>query len=155
LFAAKQGPPSAVKVPEDFASLRGKYGSKLDYEGSVVRSCIHCHQVREAQRLVYRSQKQTIPEQVLFPYPLPSVVGMEMDSRETPRVKEITKGSAAEAAGFQAGDDLVSFKGQPMLSIADVQWVLHNAKDGETLRAQVRRGGRTLDLSLSLAPGWR
>jgi serine protease Do len=111
--------------------------------------------VRDAQRLVYRSQKQPIPEQVLYPYPLPSVVGMELDSRETAKVKEVAKGSAAESAGFQPGDEIVSLQGQPMLSIADVQWVLHNAGQRDQLRAEVRRGDRKLDLTLALADGWR
>jgi len=42
---AKRGPDSEVKVPEQFPSFKGKYGAKLDYDGKVVQSCIHCHQV--------------------------------------------------------------------------------------------------------------
>jgi serine protease Do len=34
LFAAKRGPPSAIKTPEEFPSLAGKYTSKLNYESS-------------------------------------------------------------------------------------------------------------------------
>ncbi|MCZ6806320.1 MAG: hypothetical protein O7F08_05160 [Deltaproteobacteria bacterium] len=33
----------------------------------------------------------------------------------------------ANAAGFKVGDRIVSLKGQPILSTADIQWVLHNA----------------------------
>lgn len=156
LFAAKRGPASPVKSPEDFPSLKDKYDSRIHYEAtSVVRTCIHCHQVREAQRLVYRSQKKPIPEQTLYPYPLPSVVGMEMDSRENATIKQIAAGSAAAAAGFKVGDQLVSLAGQPLLSIADVQWVLHNAGEQDELSAQVRRGDQTLPLKLKLAAGWR
>jgi serine protease Do len=155
LFAGKRGPPSAVKSPEEFPSLKGKYDSKLHYEANVVRSCIHCHQVRDAQRLIYRSQRKPIPEQVLYPYPLPSVIGMEMDSRETGTIKQVTKDSAAAAAGLQADDQIVLLAGQPILSIADVQWVLHNAGDKDALGAEVRRGDRTLPLTLTLAEGWR
>src|SRR5262245_42901192 len=50
-LAGKRGAPSEVKVPEEFPSLRGKYQSKLDYEGQVVQSCIHCHQIGENSRL--------------------------------------------------------------------------------------------------------
>ena len=156
LFAGKRGPPSTIKTPEEFPSLSGKYTSTLNYESkNVVQSCIHCHQVRDAQRLVYRSAKELIPEQILYPYPLPSVVGMELNSRETAKVKEVANGSAAESGGFRPGDEIVSLQGQPMLSIADVQWVLHNAGQRDQLRAEVRRGDRKLQLTLALAEGWR
>jgi serine protease Do len=155
LFAAKRGPASPVKAPEDFPSLAGKYDSRLHYEANVVRSCIHCHQVREAQRLVYRSKGQPIPEQTLYPYPLPSVVGMEMDSQETAAIKQISEGSAAESGGFKPGDRIMTLAGQPLLSIADVQWVLHNAGAEEELIAEVRRGDKTLSLPLKLTAGWR
>lgn len=156
LFVNKRGPASPVKSPEDFPSLKGKYDARIHYEAtSVVRTCIHCHQVREAQRLVYRGQSKPIPEQTLYPFPLPSVVGMEMDSREMATIKQVVAGSAAAAAGFQPGDRMVSLAGQPLLSIADVQWVLHNAAAQDELAAQVRRGEQTLPLSLKLAQGWR
>lgn len=156
LFAAKRGQASPVKSPEDFPSLKGKYDARIHYEAtSVVRTCIHCHQVREAQRLVYRSQNKPIPEQTLYPFPLPSVVGMEMDSRETATIKQVADGSAAAAAGFQPGDRMVSLSGQPLLSIADVQWVLHNAGEQDELAAEVFRGEQKLPLTLKLASGWR
>ena len=47
--------PVTVKRPEEYASLAGKYKPALDYEGKVAASCLHCHQVREAERLSYRA----------------------------------------------------------------------------------------------------
>src|SRR5262249_3450285 len=42
------------------------------------------------------------------------------------------------------------------LSIADVQWVLHQASGGETtLKAEVKRGDRTAEVKLALPKGWR
>ncbi|MCA1657332.1 MAG: PDZ domain-containing protein, partial [Actinobacteria bacterium] len=41
------------------------------------------------------------------------------------------------------------------LSIADLQWVLHNAPASATLTAQVRRDGKPVDLTLDLREGWR
>ena len=49
----------------------------------------------------------------------------------------------------------MALDGQPLLSIADVQWVLHNAASTATLAAQVRRNGASIPLSMSLEPGWR
>jgi hypothetical protein len=59
----------AYAVPEEFPNLRGRFKATLDYEGQVARSCIHCHNVGEEQRNVYREAGQPIPERLLFPYP--------------------------------------------------------------------------------------
>src|SRR5581483_1140601 len=53
------------------------------------------------------------------------------------------------------GDALTTLAGQPLLSIADVQWVLHNAGDARSFPAEVRRGSETVKLTLTLPPGWR
>jgi serine protease Do len=151
----KRGPAPVVAVPEQFPSLKGRYTAALDYQGNVVKSCIHCHQVGEALRLVYREPGKAIPDQILFPYPLPDVVGLTLDPAQRARVSAIAAGSSAANDGYRAGDDLLSLAGQPLLSIADVQWVLHNAGDSGSLRAQVQRDGKTLELPLTLEPGWR
>src|SRR5262245_21042831 len=46
-LAGKQGRPVRFSTPDEYPSLRGKFQPKLDYEGKVVQSCMHCHQVRE------------------------------------------------------------------------------------------------------------
>jgi hypothetical protein len=154
-LAAKHGPAPAVPVPEEFPSLKGRYGSALDYKGNVVKSCIHCHQVGEALRLVYREKGQEIPETVLYPYPNPATVGLTLDPRQKARVVAVADRSSAQRDGFQPGDELTALSGQPLLSIADVQWVLHNAGDSKSLNADVLRGGKKLSLPLTLEPGWR
>lgn len=154
-LAGKHGPKPLVAVPEDFSSLVGRYGPRLDYEGAVVKSCIHCHQVGEAMRRFYRDKQTAIPEHVLFPYPLPNILGLVMDPNEKATVLKVTHGSSAADDGFVEGDEIVSLAGQPLVSIADVQWVLHNAADAGELPAQVLRKGKTQALPLSLAKGWR
>ena len=154
-LAGKRGAEPEFKTPADLPSLSSKYKSQLDYEGDVVRSCIHCHQVGEAMRMVYRADGRPMPEKLLFPYPMPNLLGLVMDPKGKARVREVTPGSPAEQAGWQAGDDILKLAGQPLVSIADVQWVLHNATDGETLQAGVLRGDRKHSLELPLAPGWR
>jgi hypothetical protein len=154
-LAAKRGPDSDVKVPEQFPSLKGKYGSKLDYEGKVVQSCIHCHQVGEALRLVARSSGKPLSDKVLYPYPNPKALGLVLDPKERAKVKELTVGSSAEQAGFRVGDEITTLAGQPILSIADVQWVLHHAGDTATIAADVLRDGQPKSLTLTLTHGWR
>jgi hypothetical protein len=156
LVEAKRGKGLEFPVPEKFPALRDKYTDKLDYEGNVVRSCIHCHQIGDAQREFYRAQKKPIPEAVLFPYPHPKSLGLTLDPKERATVQLVEAGSLAEKAGLKAGDAIRTMAGQALLSIADVQWVLHNAKpEGDELPLEVSRGGKTEKLRLSLPAGWR
>ena len=154
-LAEKRGPAADVKTPEEYPTLRGRYKSQLDYAGQVVQSCIHCHMVSEAQRRVHRDAGRPIPDKLLYPYPNPKAVGLVLDPKEKATVKAVTPGSAGEKSGFRPGDELVSLEGQPLLSIADVQWVLHHVGDTAALKAEVKRGAEKKSLTLTLEPGWR
>ncbi len=71
-------------------------------------------------------------------------------------MKSVTEGSLAAKAGFKAGDEIDALAGQPLLSIADVQWVLHNTDpDGADGVAAISREGAPKTLTLSLPDGWR
>ena len=156
MFAAKRGPAVAIKVPEELPNLKGKFASKLDYKAkNVVQSCIHCHQVGEGMRLVNRQPGKPMAEEVLYPYPHPKILGLILDPQEKARVSEVTAGSSAQKDGFQAGDEILSLAGQPLLSIGDIQWVLHNAGKTDKLSAEVLRGDKKITLPLTLAAGWR
>ena len=148
-----QSQPS-FETPEQFPSLM-KYASKLNYEGNVAASCIHCHQVGESIRAAFRDDGKPIPAELLFPYPHPKILGLIMDPKHRSTISRVEANSAADESGLQLGDEIVSLNGQPLLSIADIQWVLHNAGDEEELRVSIRRGGQPMQLKLSLARGWR
>ncbi len=154
-LAGKQPRPTKFKTPDDFPSLAGKYKSTLDYEGKVVQSCMHCHQVRDAERRFFRSERKPIPDEVLYPYPMPDTVGLALDAKEKHKVKNVIPGSAAAKAGFKPGDEILALEGQPIISIADLQWVLHNAGEPATLDAQVARGRKKINLTLNLPKDWR
>jgi hypothetical protein len=154
-LAGKQVKPSRYRTPRDYPSLSKQYKAELDYAGSVARSCIHCHQVRDAERQVYRSAGERFPDDVLYPYPDPEVVGLKFDPEEMAKVERVAPGSSADRDGFRPGDEIVSLDGQPLLSIADVQWVLHNAPATAKLPARVRRSGTIIDLTMTLETGWR
>jgi serine protease Do len=146
-------PPFAV--PEQFPGLRGRYDASLKYEGEVAKSCIHCHQVGEALRDIHHAAGRPIPETVLFPYPHPKALGLVMDPKETAVVSRVAPDSPAARDGFLAGDRIESLAGQPLLSIADIQWVLHNAPAKGEISALVIRNGRAVPLELTLDEGWR
>lgn len=152
----KSGKPMEVASPELYPSLKGKFTDKLNYEGDVVKSCIHCHQIGDAQREFYWLAKKPIPDRVLWPYPHPKSIGLILDPDELATVDAVQPGTPSSAAGLQKGDVIQSFDGQPMLSIADVQWVLHNVDPaGSRVTMSVLRNGQPRNLTLSLTDGWR
>jgi hypothetical protein len=154
-LADKQGHKVEYSVPEEYPALKGKYSDKLNYEGAVVASCIHCHQIRDSERQLFRTANKPMPEKVLFPYPLPDVLGLRMNPAERATIAEVAPKSLAARAGLKVGDQLATLGGQPLLSTADLQWVLHNAGDDDKLSAEVRRDGETLKVALELPRGWR
>ena len=118
-LAGKQVKPSRYKTPRDYPGVSDRYQATLDYGEQVVRSCMHCHQIREADRRIYFTADELLPDEVLFPYPDPEVVGLKMEPTEMARIKNVASGSAADRAGFKPGDDIVTLGGQPLLSVAD------------------------------------
>ena len=154
-LAGKKGPAPRFQRPEEYPSLTGKYKATLDYEGKVVQSCMHCHMISEAERKLHRAGSRPLPDEVLFPWPMPDAVGLTLDPQEKATIVKVAAGSQAAKDGFKPGDEIVTLDGQPMLSIADAQWVMHTAKEPAKAKAEVRRGGRKLQLTLTLNKGWR
>lgn len=153
---AKRGPKPEFSAPENYPMLTGKYGSQINYEGNVVQSCIHCHQIGDAARQHHRETAGTLAHEVLFPYPHPKAIGLILDPKQRANVLRVEPNSLAAEAGFQAGDEIQSLNGQPQLSIADVQWVLHHVPGtGGSVEALVHRGGRPQQITMSLPTGWR
>jgi regulator of sigma E protease len=62
-----------------------------------------------------------------------------------PRVDVVQEGSAAERAGFQANDLIVSIDGRSIESFSDMQRIV-SASAGETLTIVVKRGSETVAL---------
>ena len=154
----KQGGPATFKTPVDIPLLAGKYQRELDWEGKVVQSCVHCHQVGDAFRATYREQKKAIPEPWIYPMPAPDTLGMVLAPDDIAVVKEVLPGSAAAQGGLQAGDVIASIEGQPVVSIADVAWALHNAPESGVLSVTVKKGkgGDSEETrKVPLAPQWR
>ncbi|WP_374830801.1 RIP metalloprotease RseP [Paenochrobactrum pullorum] len=62
-----------------------------------------------------------------------------------PLVAEVTIGSPAEVAGFQAGDRFISVEGSKVTTFADVQRIV-SGRTGDALKFVVERDGRELEL---------
>jgi hypothetical protein len=155
MLVGKQVKPSRFKTPRDYPALSGRYQAELDYAGNVAQGCIHCHQIRDAERRVYRSTVESIPDGILFPYPDPDVVGLRMDPKEMAKISHVATGSSADHDGFKPADEIRSLDGQHLISVADLQWVLQNAPASGSLPAKVHRDGKAVDLTMTLSDGWR
>jgi hypothetical protein len=149
LLAGKTGPKPRYAVLTDYAWIKAKPNARNK------NFCMNCHHIRAAERMTLRTAHQPLPDTAVFPWPLPDVVGLRLDPGEKAKVQRVLPGSPAARAAFRAGDEILTFDGQAILSIADVQWVLHNAPRRATLKAEVLRDGKTLSATLLLEGGWR
>lgn len=152
-FEGKKGAPLAWPTPESIPDMKRRPNA-VPADGSRAK-CIHCHMVHEAKLWTLRQAHERVPDSDLWPYPMPEVVGLSLDLKERATIKAVLPGSAAEAGGFRAGDSLRRFGGQPILSVADVQWVLQNAPEPSTLEAEIDRGAEKVRAAIRLEVGWR
>lgn len=154
-LVGKRGPAAAFKSPELFPSLKDKYTDSLDYQGKVVQSCIHCHQIREAERLVIRTAGQSLPDELMFPWPGLDVIGLKCDPKTACTIEKVAENSIASKAGLQPGDRLLTLNGQPLVSVADAQWVLQQTAASGSIGVTAARGATTVEARLELPQGWR
>ncbi|MDB4664484.1 PDZ domain-containing protein [bacterium] len=154
--SGKRGGKPEVASPEKYPSLADKFTDRLNYTGDVSKSCIHCHQIGDAQRSYYWNSGQQIPENILFPYPHPKTLGLILDPNQKATVKSVVPESLAANSGLQAGDIIELIDGQTPLSIADVQWVLHQTPaTGGSIPLTVKRQSSRMSISLKLPRAWR
>ena len=154
-LAAKVGPKPLWRYAEKTPAAK-KYGRLERVKGAKEGTCVHCHEVQRTAIDSYFMKKKKLPDRMLWMYPHPEVVGVTLSRDHCARVVSVVPDSAAGRAGLKTSDDIVSFGGQPLLSIADFQWVLHVAPDEGCKRPlTVRRGEKTIELELTLAPLFR
>ena len=152
-FAGKTGPAPAWPVPEAIPDLKGR--PNIRPADGTRGGCVHCHQARDGEMWTLRVEKKPISDGIVWSYPMPGRLGLELDPKDAAKVKSVEPGSPAEKGGFKEGDTIVKFGGQPILSIADVQWVLQHSKEPCTVDAELDRGGKPAKASLRLETGWR
>ncbi len=152
-LAGKTGPAPLAKTPEAIPAA-ASYGVRRVDGADKNKGCVHCHEVQDWEFIEAR-KKGPVPDRLLWTYPMPDALGLSLDPLERATATAVAPGSAAEKGGFKAGDRLLTLEGQPLLSIADVQWVLHQAPEPGHVKGEVERGGRKLAVSLELRAGWR
>lgn len=154
-LAGKQGAAMPFKTPLELPELAGKYTRELNWEGKVVQSCVHCHQISDAIRTFHRAENGSVPGEWIYPWPAPETIGLTFAGDQIARIELVANGSIAAGAGFEKGDELISLAGQPLVSAADVSWILHRSADLAALTAVVRRAGTERSLNLVLPARWR
>ncbi|MCA8960317.1 MAG: PDZ domain-containing protein [Planctomycetes bacterium] len=146
--------PRRGRGPDEREGEEGGRRRRRDEEGRGGR-CSHCHDLGNRRQLSYLARGEPIPDDVLFAWPMPAVVGLDLDPRERATIRRVVDASAAAKAGFREGDEIRELQGQPIFSIADRQWVLQNTSDAGRLEAKVERGGEPVSIALDLESGWR
>jgi hypothetical protein len=149
-LAGKQGRPAPWSRPERIPGL-----AKHAKRAKPPERCIHCHHVPQGERRTVIDRKQLLTEKEIWVYPFPENVGLEIDVADGRTVKKVRAGSFAAQAGARAGDIVETMNGQPIVSIADMQWVLHHLPATAELKLGVAREGKSMALTLPLAGDWR
>lgn len=125
--------------------------------------CVHCHQVREYSLLQAYHDKR-FDRELLFTFPLPESLGIEIDRAHGHRVAKVRDGSPAADAKLNAGDTVIRCADVPIRSELDLRWALHRlsaTSDRVTLvvERQVANSDastpRKTEVQLSLPAGWR
>ena len=116
---------------------------------------MHCHNAWDGWRKATRPKGRPVPDEWLWVYPMPDLLGFSLAQSESTLVETVAESTPAARAGVEVGDKLKTLDGQPLISCADVQWVLHHAPATGTLHLEVERKGETKKLSLTLPTGWR
>lgn len=160
-----------AEYPTNRAALAGKHAAAKPYRtalempglerkeklrGPTARNnCIHCHNIHDAENAEWQKSGQ-FKWDMLYRYPLPDNMGIHIDPQDGCKIERVAADSPAAAAGLQAGDIVTHASGQPILSIADIQWVLHHLPASEaTVELRWTRDGDALSGSLQLPSGWK
>ncbi len=157
-FAGKRGPAPRWKKTEDIPAIPKtvRWDKKLGrMTAQQTASCVHCHFVPAAEMMGLMSLKEPITDRHLWAYPLPESIGLSLDPKEMATVSKVFSHSPAAHAGFKVGDEIQSIEGQPILSIADVQWALHRTDDEATINVSIQNATGTSKVTLRLPKGWR
>ena len=154
--------------PDNRAQLAKKTGERGEYarpeltpglkdrprKAAERQQCIHCHMVKEFA-LRAKWEEGRLSRDDLWVYPMPEQIGLVIDDNDGRAVKRVIEGSPAATSGIKAGDEVLSVGGQPIVSVADMQWALNSAPDEVELPMTLRRGDRRIETKVTLSGDWK
>jgi hypothetical protein len=149
---AKRGADKPYKTALEMPGLERK--EKL--AGTTARNnCIHCHMINDAMHNQL-AKEGTFSIQALYRYPLPENLGLHIVRDDGREIEGVISNTPAAEAGLASGDVITDMNGQPITSIADMQWVLHNLPYGDAkVDVTVSRNGQSLTKTLALSGDWK
>ena len=151
-LAGKRGPAkpyqTALEMPglEDKELLRGP---------TTRENCLRCHAIHDAEHNEWQG-KGPLNAELLWRSPLPEALGLTISAKDGSQVVGVRAASPAELAGLLPGDYLMRVNGQPMVSIADLQWILHNLPNAnQSVEVEFVREQKLATVKLQLLKGWK
>ena len=148
-LTAKLGPEPRYTAPEQIPGLRDRALGP-----TTPKNCIHCHMVGEHLRTLKYGEKQMSPADIWI-YPLPENLGLKMEVDDGLRVETVIPNSPVLRAGVEVGDELIAMNRQPLVSQADIQWVLHQVPTETQIAVTLRRNGQILHKTFVLSGNWK
>ena len=134
-------------TPESIPTMKGMMSKRKE-------SCIHCHDVKVAS-LRYLRERDLLKKDMVFTYPSPSNLGIQIDPDQQDLIVKVASDSAAAAAGLRPNDIIQTASDQRILTFADFTRVLELAPESGTLPLVVRRNSSKKTLNIPLKPGWK
>jgi serine protease Do len=117
--------------------------------------CIQCHMVHSAIRDQLAAEKK-LRKDMIFMYPSPSKIGMQMNPIEQDLVHKVVKGSIAANSGLRKGDKILQIGKTKILTVADIQWALQQTPRRRTrLAVRFLRGDKPTAGALILEKNWQ
>jgi len=149
-LAGKRGKPKPYKSAMEMPGLE----KKEEYRKTTqVNNCIHCHNIHDAENHQLHLEGRMTNDK-LWRYPLPNNIGLEIDPKDGLKISRVIKGSPAETSGLRAGQSIAYMNDQLILSIADIQWVLHHLPN-TTTQIRIRPWNSGRDHILTTRIGWK
>jgi hypothetical protein len=118
-------------------------------------NCIQCHDVQRGLRRETMAAKKPLADNQIYLYPLPPSFGLIVDPKDGVTVQDLHTNCLAEKGGIKKGDVLMTANGQPLCSLADLQWVLQNCGDDQPLKLEVTRGNARKAVTVGICGDWR
>jgi hypothetical protein len=136
------------RTPEQIPPMRAMMARRKE------NKCIHCHDVKVAELRHLQSQGK-FTRYMVFTYPTPAAIGIEVDTVQQNKVQAIVPNSPAEGAGIRPGEMLRSADGQRILTAADFSRVLELTPPDAVLPIEIESEGRTRRVKVKLTGEWR
>ncbi len=148
----KRGKPKPYKTALQMPGLSQERKEKFQLL-TERKNCIHCHNIHDAENNQLKLTGKWSND-ALWRYPLPDNIGLIIDPKDGLKISKVIDASPAAKAGLKAGQSIGYINDQLILSIADIQWVLHNLPKGPT-RIKVRTWTEKRERILNMDAGWR